>query len=88
MEQIIRRIEQMERLFDEVSAALGAGAVMDAQLREKIQVLGAYMDSGMWLADYRRDERGELPAGLKRGVLSEDGLYNLLTEAKEREKER
>ena len=87
MEQMIKRIEQMERLFDEAGAALDAGAVMDAHLREKIQVLGAYMDSGMWPADYQRDERGELPAGLKRGVLSEDGLYNLLTEAKERERE-
>ena len=27
------------------------------------------------------DERGLLPRNIKRGVLSEDGLYNVLTEA-------
>ncbi len=88
MEEIIKRIERMERLFDEVSAALDAGHAMDGQLREKIHALCAYMESGLWLADYRRDERGELPDGLKRGVISQDGLYNLLIDAKERKKER
>ena len=38
------------------------------------------MDSGLWLEDYAADERGELPAELKRGVLSQDGLYELLGE--------
>ena len=42
--------------------------------------LREYMDSGLWLSDYEADERGELPKDLKRGVLSEDGLYDLLTE--------
>jgi len=37
------------------------------------------MDSGQWLADYELDEAGGLPPDLKRGVLSEDGLYNLLS---------
>ena len=33
-----------------------------------------------WIKDFENDERGELPLDLKRGVLSEDGLYNLLSE--------
>jgi hypothetical protein len=28
--------------------------------------------------DYEADEAGEIPSTVKRGVLSEDGLYNLL----------
>ncbi|MBK6087256.1 DUF4298 domain-containing protein, partial [Ruminococcus difficilis] len=33
--------------------------------------------------DFAADEAGLLPKGLKRGVLSEDGIYNLLEEYKE-----
>ena len=36
--------------------------------------LKEYYESGLWLSDYEADERGELPADLKRGVLSQDGL--------------
>ena len=39
-----------------------------------------YYENGQWLTDYECDERGELPKDLKRGVLAEDTLYNLLTE--------
>ena len=47
---------------------------------EDLAVLREYMDSGRWKADFEADERGEIPSGLKRGVLSEDGLYDLLQE--------
>lgn len=36
------------------------------------------MDSGQWKADFEADEAGEIPDEVKRGVLSEDGLYDLL----------
>jgi hypothetical protein len=39
------------------------------------------MDSGEWKEDYEADEAGKLPSELKRGVLSQDGLYNLLQDA-------
>ena len=87
MQQIIKRIERMERLYDEVHAAIHADAAPDVRIAEKIRALEAYLDSGRWLEDYERDERGELPEGLKRGVLSQDGLYNLLTDIREKEKE-
>ena len=45
--------------------------------------LREYVDSGLWLSDYEADERGELPSDLKRGVLSQDGLYDLLSETDE-----
>jgi len=34
--------------------------------------------SGQWKNDFEADEKGLLPQELKKGVLSEDGLYNLL----------
>ena len=36
--------------------------------------------------DYELDESGLLPKELKRGVLSEDAVYDLLEEAEELEK--
>lgn len=37
-----------------------------------------YLDSGEWQSDFEADERGEIPKDFPRGVLSEDGLYNVL----------
>ena len=66
--EIIKRIAYMESLFDR---ALAEGIIPE----ELIQ----YYTGGQWLRDYEADQRGELPPDLKRGVLSEDGLWNLLT---------
>ena len=63
----IERIRRMEALYD---MALATGQV-PRELRE-------YYESGQWLQDYEADERGELPRDLKRGVLSQDGLWELL----------
>ena len=78
---IIARVQQMEQYMDEVSDALKnrpAELNNNSEVRNKVAILTNYMDSGQWLADYEADERGELPADLKRGVLSQDGLYNLI----------
>ena len=45
------------------------------------EILKKYMDSGQWKADFEADEAGAIPVGVKRGVLSEDGLYDLLESA-------
>ena len=65
----IERVEKYERLFDEVSAQPD---------QEKLAALDTYYTSGEWRDDYEADERGELPPDLKRGVLSQDRLYDLL----------
>ena len=71
----------MESVFDEVQNALAEGVdIEDALLQEKIEILIQYYESEQWKNDYSADERGELPADLKRGVLSEDGVYNLLND--------
>jgi len=76
------RVHQMEAAMDAVLEALncrGEAARREPEIQEKLRLLTDYMDSGGWLADYELDEAGGLPPDLKRGVLSEDGLYNLLS---------
>ena len=76
--EIIMRVREMERLFDAVSTAVKNKDINTPEISSMIRTLSYYMDSGLWLSDYEADERGELPRDMKRGVLSEDGLYNLL----------
>lgn len=47
-----------------------------------LSTLEAYYTSPAWRTDFEADEAGHLPPDLKRGVLSEDGIYNLLEEFK------
>jgi hypothetical protein len=61
----------METVFDRLREA------PDPALLEELR---QYYEGGQWLQDYQADERGELPEGLKRGVLSQDGIWDLLTE--------
>ncbi|MBO6249517.1 MAG: DUF4298 domain-containing protein [Bacteroidales bacterium] len=51
---------------------------MIVQAQCRIKRLTEYQESGEWLKDFEADERGELPKNMPRGVLSEDGLDNLL----------
>ena len=66
---IIERITHMEALFDRALET----RVIPAELRD-------YYTGGQWLRDYEAEERGELPPELKRGVLSQDGLWDLMEE--------
>ena len=45
---------------------------------ELLRELSEYYGSAAWKRDFAADEAGLLPQKLKRGVLSEDGIYNLL----------
>ena len=65
----IERVEKYERLFDEAAISHD---------QENLLILDAYYTSGEWREDYEADERGELPPDMKRGVLAQDALYDLL----------
>lgn len=80
----IERISLMEDRYDEVTRVLAAleEAVDEYEdFKSEIDALKEYMASGQWKEDYEADEAGQLPSGLKRGVLSQDGLYVLLQDA-------
>ena len=80
-ESSIDRVRRMESYFDCVRDAAEKepfSARWDLPVQEMLQQLTAYFENGQWLADYICDEQGGFPPGLKRGVLSQDGLYDLL----------
>ena len=76
----------MEALFDRVSKTLQA-PLLSTEKYEEVQVhlsiLANYYQSDDWKRDYADDEAGLLPKELKRGVLSQDGLWNLFSEWQE-----
>ena len=77
----IDRIAYMESLFDKsekVVRRLEQALEDFAALQPDIAELEAYYTSPQWRKDFEADETGKLPKELKRGVLSEDGIWNLL----------
>ena len=79
----IERIIHMETLFDkseEVVKRLEAALKDFDELEHDIAKLEAYYNSPQWRKDFEADEAGKLPKDLKRGVLSEDGIYDLLSD--------
>ena len=82
MEQI-ERILHFESLLDRVAPVLkNLGEALDdfEAVQEDVKELSAYYESDEWRDDFETDEAGKLPADLKRGVLSEDGLYDVLSD--------
>ena len=89
MEQL-ERIERMEALLNEgrqAVAALEQALEAYAALSEGLAELFEYYGSPLWFADLEDDEAGRLPEGLCRGVLSEDAVYDLLSDCRRLEDE-
>ncbi len=81
------RIKQMECYFDILKESVSADENViekDDLLKEYMQELIRYYESEEWKNDYMLDEKGLLPADLKRGILSEDGFWNFLCEVEGR----
>ncbi len=77
----LQRIAAMEAAFDRTAAAVKAleKALDDYEtIKVDIDRLTDYLETNAWREDFEADEAGLVPKDLKRGVLSEDGLYNLL----------
>ena len=82
----IARIQQMEQHLDRASAAvMELSAALDKyqEVQESLSALNVYYGSEDWQKDFAADEAGLLPRDLKRGVLSEDGIWNLLSDVSE-----
>ena len=82
MEQI-ERITHMEQILDEATEAvssLSEALEKYAAIQDKLQELSAYYSSEQWHQDFDDDSAGKIPCDLKRGVLSEDAIYNLLAD--------
>ena len=79
VEEMESRFEQLAQVVSELSAALDKYA--DAG--DSLKVLDAYYGSDEWKSDFAADEKGLFPKDLKRGVLSEDAVWNLLSDYRE-----
>ena len=85
MEQA-ERIARMEQQLEVASRAVkGLATALDGYeaAQEALCELEAYYGSEEWKQDFAADEAGRLPKEMKRGVLSEDAVWNLLEERDE-----
>ena len=85
-QEAVRRIGEMEPVLEECNEAIKSLSRaldhMDA-LRDPMTRLFAYYGSEDWHSDRELDEQGRLPEGLKRGVLSEDLIYDAITDLRD-----
>jgi hypothetical protein len=68
------------RRLDAIVAELNDRLEALEEAREDIAALKEYQEPGQWLKDFEADEAKRIPEGTDRAVLSEDGLYNLLSD--------
>ena len=81
MKEQICRIEEMELALDRATSAVDAMEKALERYRaaqDDIRLLEGYLNSEERRADLEADEAGKLPSDLRRGVLSEDAIWNLL----------
>lgn len=79
----IKRVSDMEQAMNTSAAEIAALFAALERYREilpMIAELKEYYQSPLWLEDFDNDCAGKLPVDLRRGVLSQDGLHDLLSE--------
>ena len=80
------RIGHFEAILNEAAQALAAyerALEAFAAAQKRIKALDGYYGSREWWADVEASDAGRLPAELPCGVLSEDGVWNLLERNRE-----
>jgi hypothetical protein len=78
----IDRIRLMEEKAKRLQKALDQfqnGTPLNEEILSDVQDLERYYET-VWRDDFEDDEKGKFPPDLKRGILSEDMLYNLLAD--------
>ena len=79
-------IIQMESILDKANSILGELEEKIAEYKSfqpELRKLEEYYASPQWKKDFDMDEKGLFPKDVKRGVLSEDGIYDILERNKE-----
>ena len=81
----VARVREMESFLDRSEAAFKAleeALTGYENILDEYHRLEDYYGGHEWRIDFEADEEGQLPDDLKRGVLSEDAVYDLITEHK------
>lgn len=82
----IERIQQMEERFNRVNKAveqLEEAFLAWSEVMDEREALDTYYSSGDWMTDYEFSESDDFPKDMPCGVLSEDGVWNMLYFEKE-----
>ncbi|MBQ6263959.1 MAG: DUF4298 domain-containing protein [Clostridia bacterium] len=77
----VERITYYENLMSNAQKTLAdfETALQEFSSAQKsLSELGSYLKSRQWMNDFEAYENGKLPSDLACGVLSEDGIFNLL----------
>ncbi len=85
-EELKKAVAEKEALFNEcLTSVKKLSAALDdfEGTPEKLKALAAYYESPEWKKHFELDEKGAFPKDLPRGVLSEDGVYDLLGDARD-----
>ncbi|MBQ3064623.1 MAG: DUF4298 domain-containing protein [Clostridia bacterium] len=86
LKEQIERVSYMENCYILLLNAYRAdpdSIFEDLCLRYAWNALNDYYKNGQWMEDFLCDERREFPNYLKRGILSEDTLYNFFCDMEE-----
>lgn len=82
----LQRIMAMEMRLNRAStvvANLEQALQQYRMIQDDITALEQYLGSDEWKQDFAADESGSLPSDIRRGVLSEDGIWSLLERVKD-----
>ncbi len=84
--ETIERVRHYEKILDDALEAVGnLSDALDAytKIRGQLKELKEYYFEKEWMEDRRAEEEGRVPQDMKRGVLSEDAVYDLVTDERE-----
>ena len=76
-----KRVTKYEHILDraqQTAAQLESALRAYEEIQDEVMALETYYAGPEWKEDFAADEQGMFPDTLKRGVLSEDAVYNLL----------
>ena len=92
VDEAMDRVESMEAILDKLNLLIHEADTEEITddlisrykaFQPKVRKLERYYSSREWKNDFRMDEQGKFPEYFKKGVLSEDGIYNALDRNKE-----
>ena len=85
-ENLPQHLYAMESILDNATQKMDTLEKKIAEyeaFQSEIKKLEKYYTSQQWKDDYAMDEAGKIPEKLKRGILSQDGIWNMLERNRE-----